>query len=189
MNHNLRRSASASAILFSILAALLLGSCVTNQFAGSPLETVESLDVQRYLGQWYEVARYQKGFEKNIFGSTAEYSLREDGRIKVVNSGYKNSLDGPFKSVEAVAWRPDDQIPGALKVQFFNLFTSDYLVFGLNEENYQWALVGSSERDSLWFLSRTHEVPEEILARMRVIAEEQGFDLTDLFYVPQKLRR
>jgi len=180
---------SASALFFIVISVLLLGSCATNQFAGAPLETVESLDVERYLGQWYEVARYQKGFEKNIFGSTAEYSLREDGRIRVVNSGYKNSLDGPFKSVEAVAWRPDDQIPGALKVRFFNLFTSDYLVFGLDEENYQWALVGNNERDSLWFLSRTHEVPEEILARMRVIAEEQGFDLTDLFYVPQKPRR
>jgi lipocalin len=165
----------------------MLTGCATGQFSGEPLQTVRELDLQRYLGRWYEIARYQKGFEKNIYGTTAEYSLRDDGRIQVVNSGFKNSLDGTYTSVKAVAWRPDDQIPGALKVKFFGLFTSDYLVFGLDDE-YQWALVGNNQRDSLWFLSRTPDVSEQTMIRMRTIAGDQGYDLSELFYVPQRPR-
>ncbi|MDD4219877.1 MAG: lipocalin family protein, partial [Sphaerochaetaceae bacterium] len=77
--------------------------------------------------------------------------------------------------------------PGALKVKFFGLFTSDYLVFGLDED-YQWALVGNNERDSLWFLSRTHELSEETIATMQSIATAQGYDLDKLYFVPQKKR-
>lgn len=131
------------------MGALFMSGCVTNRFPDDPLETVSSLDLERYLGQWYEIARYQRSFEKNVYGSTAEYALLDDGHLQVVNSGYKNSIDGPFTSVKAVAWRPDDQVPGALKVNFFHLFTSDYLVYGLDEENYEWALVGSNNRNSL----------------------------------------
>lgn len=177
------------ALIFTILSvvAMSLYGCASSENAGIPLDTVPSLNLERYLGNWYEIARYQKGFEKNIIGTTAEYTLREDGRIQVVNSGFKKSLDGSYTSVKAVAWRPDDAVPGALKVKFFGLFTSDYLVFGLDEE-YQWAVVGNNERDSLWFLSRTHEVSEETMAIMRSIALSQGFDLDQLYLVLQKKR-
>lgn len=177
---------------FRILPLLLLSiislcGCATSAFVDDPLDTVESLDLERYLGQWYEIARYQKGFEKNIVGATAEYSLRDDGRIQVVNSGFKKTLDGSYTSVKAVAWKPEDAVPGALKVKFFGLFTADYLVFGLDEA-YQWALVGNNERDSLWFLSRTHEVSNETMEAMKTIAASQGYDLSKLYIVPQKQR-
>jgi apolipoprotein D and lipocalin family protein len=170
-----------------ILTTISLSGCISSKSMDNPLDTVDSLDLEQYLGRWYEVARYQKGFEKNIVGTTAEYSLREDGRVQVVNSGFKKTLDGSYTSVKAVAWRPDDAVPGALKVKFFGLFTSDYLVFGLDED-YQWALVGNNERDSLWFLSRTHELPEETIATMQSIATAQGYDLDKLYFVPQKKR-
>ncbi|MGH0052781.1 MAG: lipocalin family protein [Sphaerochaetaceae bacterium] len=166
---------------------LVLSSCTTTtQYP--PLDTVESLDLERYLGSWYEIGRYQHRFEKNLVGVKADYSLREDGRIQVVNSGIKGDLEGKLSSVKAIAWRPEDAEPGRLKVRFFGLFTSDYLVFGLDEENYQWALVGSDDRDFLWFLSRTPEVSEEVLTKMKAIANEQGYDLDQLFLVPQKER-
>ena len=171
-----------------LIAVFLMMGCVTNQFADDPLETVEALNLERYLGEWYEIARFQSGFEKNIFGATAEYSLREDGRIKVLNSGFKKNLDGPYTSIEAVAWRPDDNLPGELKVRFFKLFNADYFVFGLDHENYQWALVGNNERKFLWFLSRTPEISEKTLNMMKEMALEQGYDLTNLFFVPQKQR-
>jgi len=171
-------------MIFSIFA---LSGCASSQYVGDPLDTVDSLNLNQYLGRWYEIARYQKRFEKNIVGATAEYSLRDDGRIGVVNSGFKKSLDGKYTSVKAVAWRSDDAIPGALKVKFFGLFTSDYLVFGLDDE-YKWALVGNNERDSLWFLSRSHEVSEEIMTTMQSIAIEEGYDLSELYLVPQKER-
>jgi len=153
-----------------------------------PLDLVPALDLQRYLGRWYEVARYQHGFEKTLVGATAEYSLREDGKVSVLNSGFKKTLEGKYTDVKAVAWRPDDAVPGALKVKFFGLFTSDYLVFGLDDVDYQWALVGDNSRKYLWFLSRTPEVAPELLEKMQGIAEAQGYDLSTLYIVPQKAR-
>jgi apolipoprotein D and lipocalin family protein len=153
-----------------------------------PLELVTSLDPQRYAGLWYEVARFQHGFEKSLVGVTADYSLRPDGRINVLNSGYKSVLDGKRSSVKALAWIPDPAKPGALKVRFFGLFAADYLVFGLDSENYQWALVGNDSRGFLWFLSRTPTVPPELMADMRKLAASQGYDLTKLYEVPQRAR-
>jgi apolipoprotein D and lipocalin family protein len=153
-----------------------------------PLALVDSVDVQKYLGRWYEIARFQHGFEKSIVGATAEYSLRPDGRIQVVNSGFKKALDGKYTEVKAVAWVPDAATPGALKVKFFGLFTSDYLIFGLDQEGYSWALVGNNERKFIWFLSRTPTVSDELLAKMKSIAVVQGYDLSGLYLVPQKAR-
>jgi apolipoprotein D and lipocalin family protein len=90
--------------------------------------------------------------------------------------------------VKAVAWRPNEAVPGALKVKFFGLFTSDYLVFGLDDVDYQWALVGNNSRKYLWFLSRTPEVAPELLEKMKGMAEAQGYDLSKLYIVPQKAR-
>ena len=174
--------------MLALISIFTMVSCASTELADDPLDLVGSLDLQRYLGRWYEVARFQHPFEKTLVGATAEYSMREDGRVTVLNSGFKKSLDGRYTSVKAVAWRPNENEPGALKVKFFGLFTSDYLVFGLDEENYQWALVGNNDRKFLWFLSRTPEVSDELLEQMKQIAESQGYDLSGLFLVPQKER-
>jgi len=176
-----------SSLVLAILPLSLLG-CAGVPSAMPPLSLVDSVDVQRYLGRWYEIARFQHGFEKTIVGATAEYSLRPDGRIQVVNSGFKKDLDGPYSEVKAVAWVPDPGKPGALKVRFFNLFASDYLIFGLDQEGYSWALVGNNSRKYLWFLSRTPMVPDDLLSKMKGIAAGQGYDLAGLFMVPQKPR-
>ena len=170
--------------------ALLLGlaGCASVSGGMQPLDLVDSVDVQKYLGRWYEIARFQHGFEKSIVGATAEYSLRPDGRIQVVNSGFKKSLDGTYTEVKAVAWVPDTAVPGALKVKFFGLFTSDYLIFGLDQAGYSWALVGNNERKFIWFLSRTPTVSEELLNKMKAVAVSQGYDLGGLYLVPQKAR-
>jgi apolipoprotein D and lipocalin family protein len=167
---------------------LLASGCASVPEGLGPLQTVAPVDVQRYLGRWYEIARYQHRFEKSIVGATAEYSLLEDGRIRVVNSGFKRTLDGPYTQVKAVAWVPDQSRPGALKVRFFGLFTADYLIFGLDQKDYSWALVGSHSRDYLWFLARTPEISEELFSRMKDIARAQGYDLAKLYKVPQKAR-
>lgn len=153
-----------------------------------PLQTVPVLDLEKYLGRWYEIARFPHGFEKKIVGVTAQYSLRDDGKIKVVNSGFKYKIGGLYTKVKAVAWRPDAAIPGALKVKFFHLFVSDYQVFGLDEEHYGWALVGNPDRTSLWFLSREHEIAPELLEQMKSLAIEQGYDLSALEMVEQQER-
>jgi len=165
-----------------------LAGCASVPAGMQPLDTVNQVDVQKYLGRWYEIARFQHGFEKSIVGATAEYSLRPDGKIQVVNSGFKKTLEGKYTEVKAVAWQPDTAAPGALKVKFFNLFTSDYLIFGLDQEIYTWALVGNNDREFLWFLSRTPTVSAELLEKMKAIAVAQGYDLSEMYLVPQKAR-
>jgi apolipoprotein D and lipocalin family protein len=174
----------------AITAALLLvlAGCASVPSGLSPLRLVDTVDVQRYLGRWYEIARYQHGFESDIVGATAEYSLRDDGKVQVLNSGFKKTLEGPYSEVRAVAWIPDAARPAALKVKFFGLFDSDYLIFGLDQDNYSWALVGEQGRDYVWFLSRTPFVDDALLSQMKEIAAGQGFDLSRLYMVPQKER-
>jgi len=174
--------------IISVFVAALIFASTAYAAPKDPLDLVSSLDLERYLGRWYEIARYQHSFEKDLVGATAEYSLRSDGRVDVVNSGFKKTLDGTLSSVKALAWRPDEAKPGALKVRFFGLFTSDYLVFGLDEKDYSWALVGNDSRKFLWFLSRTPTVSDELWGKMRAIAEAQGYDLSKLYEVPQKAR-
>jgi len=152
------------------------------------LITVPSLDIARYLGRWYEIARFAHGFEKKLVGVTAQYTMRADGRIQVVNSGFKHKLGGTYTKAKAIAWRPDDAVPGALKVRFFHLFASDYLVFGLDDEHYTWALVGDRDLSSLWFLARTAEISPELLEQMKGIALKQGYDLSNLTMVEQQER-
>ena len=153
-----------------------------------PLVLVDKLDKQRYLGRWYEVARFQHSFEKTLVGVTAEYSLRSDGRIKVVNSGFRDDLNGPYREAVGVAWLPDPRHPAALKVRFFWPFSGDYLVFGLDEQDYSWALVGDNSRRYLWLLARTPQISKEVFENMKQIARDRGYDLSGLHEVPQKAR-
>ena len=117
---------------------------------------------------------------------TAEYSLRKDGRIQVVNSGFRNDLGGPATQAKGVAWVPDPRRPAALKVQFFWPFAGDYLVFGLDDESYSWAVIGADSREYLWFLARTPEISDDLFGKMLNIARDQGYDLSKLYKVPQK---
>ena len=153
---------STSRRLAALLGLLLGGAAAASADQLAPLALVPALDPARYTGTWYEIARYQQGFEKSLVGVTAEYSLRPDGRIDVLNSGFKKSLDRDISSIKAVAWQPDPSKPGALKVRFFGLFVSDYLVFALDQEGYSWALVGNNSRGFLWFLSRSPAVTPEL---------------------------
>ena len=153
-----------------------------------PLLLVERLDTNRYLGRWYEIARFQHSFERSLVGVTAEYSPRSDGRIQVINSGFKNDLNGPYREARAVAWVPDPRQPAALKVRFFWPFAGNYLVFGLDQKEYSWALVGDDSRKYLWFLARTHQISFELFDKMKQIALDQCYDLADLYDVPQKPR-
>ncbi|MDX2414634.1 MAG: lipocalin family protein [Bacteroidales bacterium] len=150
------------------------------------LTVVKELDLQKYLGTWYEIARYNHRFERGLVGVTANYSIREDGKIKVVNSGYKKNLDGKFSQATGKAYLPNPDLePGKLKVSFFWNFYGDYFVLDL-EENYQWAIIGSSSDKYLWILSRTPQLEpglyDELLNRIKM----RGYDVSKLIKVEQK---
>ncbi|MBN1950368.1 MAG: lipocalin family protein [Bacteroidales bacterium] len=147
---------------------------------------VKELDLQKYLGTWYEIARYNHRFERGLVGVTANYSIREDGKIKVLNSGYKKSLDGKFSQATGKAFIPNpDSEPGKLKVSFFWNFYGDYYVLEL-DENYQWAIIGSSSDKYLWILSRTPILApglyDELLEKIR----SRGYDTSKLIRVEQR---
>lgn len=147
--------------------------------------TVSALDLNRYLGTWYEIARYDHSFERGLVGCVANYSLREDGLIKVVNSGYKESLDGKYSESIGKARRPDDAVPGKLQVAFFLNFWGDYYVLELDPD-YRFVLVGSKTDKYLWILSRTPKMEQEDLDSLLILAEERGYDLSKLIWVEQK---
>jgi len=173
-------------ILLGLLVSL--AACATTSRALPPLELVPQLDAERYMGRWYEIARYQHSFEKDLVGVTAFYSLNANGTVKVLNSGFYKTLDGPYRQARAVARIPDASRPAALKVSFFWPFAGDYLVFGLDDQNYSWALVGDNSRGFLWFLARSPEISPQLLEQMKKLAQAQGFALDNLYLVPQKAR-
>ncbi|HET6559271.1 MAG TPA: lipocalin family protein [Prolixibacteraceae bacterium] len=146
--------------------------------------TVKELDINRYMGTWYESARFPHSFEKNLVGVTATYSLRENGKIKVVNEGYKKTLDGKQSSAEGKAKIPDKDEPGKLKVAFFWNFYSDYYVLELDKD-YQWVMIGSSSDKYFWILSRTPQMDPDTYNMLLSNARRRGYKLDKLIKVPQ----
>lgn len=147
--------------------------------------TVPQLDLSQYVGEWYEVARFDHRFERDLVGCTARYSVNEDGTIKVLNAGYKDSFDGEYKESEGKARRPDENVPGRLEVSFFAWFYSDYNVMELADD-YRYALVGSKSDKYLWILSRTPELDPADKSYLLRQASARGYNTDDLIWVPQK---
>ena len=164
------------------ITAILLGNC-SSQNRMMNTKTIPKLDLERYLGTWYEIARYDHRFERGLQGVTATYSMRDDGKIKVVNRGYKNSLDGTLDVATGKAKLTDE--PGKLKVSFFWIFYGDYYILELDND-YQWVLIGSSSPKYLWILSRTPKLDEPVKNRILELARERGYDTSKLIWVEQK---
>lgn len=141
--------------------------------------SVDSVDLGRYLGLWHEIARIPNRFQRSCAGGvTAQYTLREDGRIEVVNSCRKR--DGGVMTAVGIAKIVDQQSRSKLKVSFVNLlgirlFWGDYWIIGLDDE-YRWAVVGHPRRKYGWILSRTSQLPSETLAEIFALLERQGYD-------------
>ena len=146
--------------------------------------TVDNLEIEKYLGKWYEIARFPHSFEKNLVGVTATYSLRKDGKIRVVNQGYKGTLEGKLSRAEGKAKITDPGDPSRLKVSFFLFFYGDYFVMELDED-YSWAMIGSSSPNYFWILSRTPQMEEEVYHKLLDNARGRGYDLDKLIKVDQ----
>ncbi|MHC4955907.1 MAG: lipocalin family protein [Planctomycetota bacterium] len=149
-----------------------------------PLRAVTSVDLERYLGTWYEISKYPVSFEKGLVGVTATYSMRDDGNIRVENAGYKGSFDGKLKSATARAWVPNAERPAELKVSFFWPFSAKYWVIGLDTD-YQWAIVGEPGRRYLWILARQPRIHDELYQRLVAQVKKLGYDPSLLEKMPQ----
>lgn len=145
--------------------------------------TVKNLDLNRYLGIWYEIARFDHSFERGMEDVRAMYTLNDDGTVQVCNTGWK---DGKFRQTKGKAFVPDPVgNPGLLRVSFFGPFYSDYRVLMIDRD-YEYALVGSKSGKYLWILSRMPSVPDGTMASILTEAERRGYDTEDLIWVHQK---
>lgn len=170
-------------ILFVLFSVLIVG-CKTTEITVDNT-AVEQLDLEKYLGTWYEIARFDHPFERNLEGVTATYELRDDGKIRVINKGYKNSLDGRLKRAKGKAKRPNpEKEPGKFRVAFFLFFYSDYIVMEL-DENYEWALIGSSSDKYLWILSRKPQPAQSVINKILEKAKARGYNTDNLIWVEQ----
>lgn len=162
------------------LASLLLLSACLGMPQG--VEPVRGFELDRYLGKWYEVARLDHSFERGLEQVTAEYSLNDDGGVRVVNRGYSR-VEGKWQEAEGKAHFVEGEDLGYLKVSFFGPFYGSYVIFELDQENYQHAFISGPDLSYLWLLSRTPEVSDEVLDRFRRKARSLGFDLEELVLV------
>ena len=166
------------------LISFLCCSCSTST-PKKQLEVVQHVDLSKYIGTWYEIAKLPAWFEKDCFGVTATYSVRDDGDIKVVNSCHKKTLDGPIKDAVGKAWVVDKISNAKLRVRFFWPFAGDYWIIDLDDKNYQYAVVGDPGRNYFWVLSRTPQMNETLLNELLDRAKQQGYDLEKLERTPQ----
>jgi len=149
------------------------------------LTTVPDVDISKYSGKWYEIARLPNSFEKGLVCVTAEYGLRDDGKISVINTGRKEDNIGKIKSVKGKAWAPDKNELGRLKVQFFWPFSGGYYIFHLDQENYQYALVGDPSRKYLWLLARTPQIKDSLYFELVEVARKHDFAVEKVIKVRQ----
>jgi apolipoprotein D and lipocalin family protein len=140
-----------------------------------PLEVVDSVDLDRYLGRWYEIASYPMYFQKGCTATTADYALREDGLIEVINSCRKGTLDGKLKQAKGRAKVVDTETNAKLKVSFFGPFWGNYWIIDLDPD-YQWAVVGGPKRKYLWILSRTPQMDQELYDEILARLPAMGYD-------------
>ena len=172
------------AVPFSIgiLGILLLNSCSV----GIPdkATAVQNFDSEKYLGKWYEIARFDFKFEKNMNQVTATYSKNEDGTIKVDNKGY-DYVKNEWKQSIGEARFVNSETEARLKVSFFKPFWAGYNVIDLDKD-YQYALVAGKNLDYLWILSREKTIPDYVKTRLVEKAKSIGYDTSKLIWVDQK---
>jgi apolipoprotein D and lipocalin family protein len=161
--------------------AIVVFSWAGTAASESQLTVVDRVDLNRYLGMWYEIASYPSWFQKGCTGSTAEYSLLSDGKIQIINRCYKDSLEGPLKVSKGKAEVVDTTTNAKLKIWFFWPFKGDYWIIDLNPD-YQWAVVGEPAREYLWILSRTPTMDGAIYQKIIERLPQKGYD-------PAKLQR
>ena len=169
---------------FKYLLSIALLATLFTGCTGIPknVEPVSGFELERYLGKWYEIARMDHSFERGLSRVTAEYSMREDGGVQVLNKGYSEAEDD-WKDAEGKAYFVGDSATGHLKVSFFGPFYASYVVAMLDQQNYQYAFITGPDTDYLWLLARTPDVDETIRQSFVEFSQEKGFATEELIWV------
>lgn len=149
-----------------------------------PLETVAHVDLDRYLGQWYEIARFDAPFQQGCVASRATYTLNQDETIQVLNECRDKTLDGKLRVAKGVAWVVDPVSNAKLKVQFFWPFKGDYWIIELGKD-YEYSVVSEPKRNFLWILSRTPHMDSKVYESIIANLTHLEFDVSRLIKTPQ----
>lgn len=144
-----------------------------------PLETVPYVDLQKYMGKWYEIAAFPQRFEKGCHCTAAEYEMTDKGYVRVINTCRKDSPDGKVKQAEGKAFVVKGSNNAKLRVQFFWPFRGDYWIIDLAED-YGYAVVGAPDRKYLWILSRTPQMDPVLYQNIVDRVARKGFDISKL---------
>lgn len=168
-------------LLLGIFLAVCISGCVSIPQNIAP---VDGFELNKYLGKWYEIARLDHSFERGLDNVTAEYFLRDDGGVKVINRGF-SAEENKWKEAEGKAYFVRDPQKGYLKVSFFGPFYGAYIVFELDKENYQYTFVTSYDKSYLWLLARTPTVSDALLDQFVQRAAELGFETNKLIFPNQ----
>lgn len=150
------------------------------------IQPVDDFKINHYLGTWYEIARLDHVFEKDLVNVTAEYTLRKDGGINVINRGL-STKDKQWKEAEGRAYFVGDNKKGHLKVSFFGPFYSSYVIFKLDKESYQYAFVSGYNQEYLWLLARSPRVSKEVIDDFIMISESSGFNTKNIIMIRHDL--
>jgi apolipoprotein D and lipocalin family protein len=166
---------SIAAVILGVVVLAAMGCTSTGRTPDAPA-TVSQVDLNRYAGVWYQIARYPHFFQRRECAiSTARYSIRDDGRVAVRNDCWADELNGTSRQHVTAVARPIDDTNSWLKVRFFGLFTADYLIIELDAD-YRWAVVTTPDMDTLWILSRTPALEEQLFQSIIDRLEARGFE-------------
>ena len=158
---------------------LFLTGCV---IAPDHVKPVNNFKLEKYLGKWYEMARLDHSFERGLSSVMADYTLGEDGGVRVINRGYSEKYK-KWKEAEGKAYFVKRTDQGFLKVSFFGPFYASYVVFDLDHENYQYSLVSGPNKSYFWILSRSPEIKKDLRDALIAKAAASGFDVSKLIFV------
>ena len=164
-------------IIFALI--FLLTGCVS---VPENIKPVDNFNIERYLGKWYEIARLDHSFERGLTSVSAEYSLRPDGGVKVINRGYSKK-ENKWKDIEGKGYFVNRKDIGFLKVSFFGPFYGSYIVFDLDREHYSYALVCGPDKSYLWLLSRSPRIADDLKKRLIDKATSLGFNTEKIIYL------
>ncbi|WP_334019763.1 lipocalin family protein [Alteromonas sp. S015] len=143
---------------------------------------VEGFELSRYLGKWYEIARFDHSFEEGLSEVTATYSMRDDGGVNVINRGFSKE-ETTWDEAEGKAYFVGAKTTGHLKVSFFGPFYASYVIMELDKEGYQYALITGPDKDYLWILARTPSISDEVRRHLLEKATKAGYDISKLIWV------
>lgn len=175
---------SARIGLKALLGLSLISAAVLGTSSGTAPATAPHVDLSRYGGRWYTIASLPAWFERGCAGSTTDYTLLQDGQLKIVNACHKGSLDGPVKKFEGKAWVVDHASNSKLKVKFGWFITSDFWIFDVSPD-YSRAIIGTPNGGYMWILSRTPTMDDATYQHMLAKAADKGLDTTRLQKIQQ----